>query len=314
MTEPDQNRYAIALTASLLKIAQTLALRETNTERKAKKQRVVQKKISMLREAFPEATRGVDLHGDALALVRGNWERPDALRLLVDLSFADPFAPYQLKYKDKDFAFGLQLVAVVLKLTAADIERVRETRKKAIKAHKHIAWGKIAAYGLGGLVVVGLGGWMFAPLIGGAIGTAAGLSGAAATAHGLAILGGGSLAIGGMGMAGGMWIVTGVAAAVGGGVLGGGTFLLNLGAAQAKVELVKLQMNYKLVLLENQVQRAKTQEVIRGLTAQRAAIAAELAFERELNEKNSARLKNMEETLRAVEDALGWIKDQTSAA
>jgi len=314
MTEPDQNRYAIAFTASLLKIAQTIALKETNKDRQLKKRRVVEKKLSMFREAYPEATLGVDLRGDSLAIVRGSWDRSDALRLLVDLSFADPFAPYQLKYKDKDYADGLQLVAVALKLTAADVERVRETRKRAIKAHKHIAWGKIAAYGLGGLVVVGLGGWMFAPLIGSTIGVAAGLSGAAATSHGLAILGGGSLAIGGMGMAGGMWIVTGVAAAVGGGMLGGGTLLLNLGAAQAKVELVKLQMNYKLVLLENHVQQAKTQQVIRGLAAQRDAIAAELADERKLNEKNSARLKDMEETLRAVEDALGWIKDLSDAA
>lgn len=58
-----------------------------------------------------------------------------------------------------------------------------------------------------------------APAIGGALGSLGvfgGLSGAAATSHGLALLGGGSLAVGGLGMAGGTTVVTAVGAAVGG--------------------------------------------------------------------------------------------------
>ncbi|NLH71196.1 MAG: DUF726 domain-containing protein [Brooklawnia sp.] len=58
-----------------------------------------------------------------------------------------------------------------------------------------------------------------APAIGGAIGSLGifgGLSGAAATSHGLALLGGGSIATGGLGMAGGTAVVTAVGAAVGG--------------------------------------------------------------------------------------------------
>lgn len=58
-----------------------------------------------------------------------------------------------------------------------------------------------------------------APAVGGAIGSLGmfgGLSGAAATSHGLALLGGGSLALGGLGMAGGTAVVTAVGAAVGG--------------------------------------------------------------------------------------------------
>lgn len=58
-----------------------------------------------------------------------------------------------------------------------------------------------------------------APAIGGAIGSLGvfgGYSGAAATSHGLALLGGGSLVNGGLGMAGGTAVVTAVGAAVGG--------------------------------------------------------------------------------------------------
>lgn len=61
--------------------------------------------------------------------------------------------------------------------------------------------------------------WIAAPVIGGALGASAlggGLSGAAATSHGLAMLGGGSLAAGGLGMAGGMTVLTAAGAALGG--------------------------------------------------------------------------------------------------
>lgn len=74
--------------------------------------------------------------------------------------------------------------------------------------------GVVAAAG----VVVGTGGLLLAPVIGGAIGVlVGGYSGAAATSYGLALLGGGSLAAGGLGMAGGTAVVAGL-----GGVLGGG--------------------------------------------------------------------------------------------
>ncbi len=75
---------------------------------------------------------------------------------------------------------------------------------------------------VGGAVAVGVAvplGLLAAPAIGGAIGSLGmfgGLSGAAATSHGLALLGGGSLAMGGLGMAGGTAVVTAVGAAVGG--------------------------------------------------------------------------------------------------
>lgn len=56
------------------------------------------------------------------------------------------------------------------------------------------------------------------PAIGGALGSMTGLYGAAATAHGLGLLGFGSIAAGGFGMAGGMSVVTAVGTALGGAV------------------------------------------------------------------------------------------------
>ena len=74
---------------------------------------------------------------------------------------------------------------------------------------------------LGAAAVVGGGalccvtGGLAAPAIGAAVGSAMGLSGAAATSAGLAAIGGGSLAAGGLGMAGGTAVVSGVAAGLG---------------------------------------------------------------------------------------------------
>lgn len=78
---------------------------------------------------------------------------------------------------------------------------------------------KLVAVGVAGLTAGAPLALLAAPAIGGAIGSLGvfgGFSGAAATSHGLALLGGGSLAAGGLGVAGGTTVVTAVGAAVGG--------------------------------------------------------------------------------------------------
>lgn len=74
----------------------------------------------------------------------------------------------------------------------------------------------IAAASVAGIAVVGPLAFVAAPAIGGALGAYLGLSGAAATSHGLALLGGGALAAGGYGMAGGTAVITAVGAGLGG--------------------------------------------------------------------------------------------------
>ncbi|MDQ3095173.1 MAG: TMCO4 family protein [Actinomycetota bacterium] len=73
----------------------------------------------------------------------------------------------------------------------------------------------VAAASLAGLTVVAPMALFAAPAIGGAIGAWGGLSGAAATSHGLAFLGGGALAAGGFGMTGGTIVVAAGGAAIG---------------------------------------------------------------------------------------------------
>jgi hypothetical protein len=303
----DRN-YSCVISAGTLFLAEELARLEKNAERKHKKERVLEQKRKLMFEAFPDQTTGLSLKGDVRKLIAGEWGQDDAKLFIIDLAFTNPFAPYELKFNQPDFEASLKAVALLVGLKGAVVTRILRTQKEAIKAHHHVDLGKAALWGIGGLAILGFGGWLIAPIIGTAIGTAAGLYGAAATAHGLAILGGGSLALGGAGMAGGMWLVTGIGAAAG--ILGGGgsTLLWQLGAASAKVELVKLQVSYKEVTLGNQVKFAKSQKVIESLIRERDETKTRLAEEQDLNDRNSSRIKDLEATLEAIEDTLKWMK------
>ncbi len=301
--------YTLTLSAATLFLAQGLTRLEKNTDRKRKKEKVVDLKCKKLRETFPKETLNLVLERDVYRLIEGNWLRDQVVTLIIDLAFTNPFAPYELKFKEKDFWQVLKNLGGIFHLHPSDVEQIRETQQEAFRAHRHRAWRKIALFGISGVIALGTGGFLLAPLIGTTIGMAAGLSGAAATSHGLAILGGGSLAIGGMGMAGGMWVVAGTGATIGLLSAGGVPLLLEIGAATAKIEIIKLQVRYKEVLLANQMHLAKSQEVIVSLAQQRDAIARRLDQERELNEKNAQRVQDIEEKLEVLENALKWMKE-----
>lgn len=96
---------------------------------------------------------------------------------------------------------------------AYSVEVVEAIRGAHRKNSARLARKSLSPYTTGALVLGGsaagiMAGAVLAPAVGGAIGGAMGLSGAAATSAGLAFLGGGSLASGGFGMAGGILFVT----------------------------------------------------------------------------------------------------------
>jgi hypothetical protein len=307
-----KRNYSCLISAGTLILAEELARLEDDEKRKQKKENVVERKRVMFREAFPKQTARLSLEGDAAKLLVGKWKNEDAVTFIIDLSFTNPFAPYELNFEQGDFRAALRTICPEVGLDTVVVDRILTTRKSALKAHKHMDWSKVGRWGIGGVAILGTGGWLAAPLIGTAIGAAAGLSGAASTAHGLAILGGGSLALGGAGMAGGMWAVTGMGRALG--LMGAraGTTLLQLGAASARAELVKLQVGYREVTLAGQSQVRKAQEVIKSLLQQKEEIEKRLQDERELNEKNSARIKDIEMTLRALENSTQWMQKESA--
>jgi hypothetical protein len=77
---------------------------------------------------------------------------------------------------------------------------------------------KVGGVSVGGAVVLGPLAFWVAPAIGGALGVAMGYSGAVATNVGMATLGGGALAAGGLGMAGGAVTIASAGAILGGSV------------------------------------------------------------------------------------------------
>jgi pimeloyl-ACP methyl ester carboxylesterase len=101
---------------------------------------------------------------------------------------------------------------------------------------------KVAGGMIGAAAVVAPLAFLAAPVVGAALGSSAlggGLTGAAATSHGLAMLGGGSIAAGGLGMAGGTVVVTATGTALGG-ALGATTVAAYAGADKSfRIEQVR---------------------------------------------------------------------------
>ncbi len=311
----ETSRYALALGVASWWLAINLQRGEEDPERRGKMARVCNQKLEMLLKAWPNDTKGLADLDAAESLVKGLRLNRDTKRtLLIDLLFSDPFAPYELKFSEKRLRSSLDQLAAQLGLESAAVDELASVRRDATKAHRKLSIGRIVAFGLTGVVVLGVGGWLAAPLIAGYLGAGAGLAGAAATGHGLALLGGGTLAAGGMGMAGGMIVVTGAGAVAGGVGATGGALLFQMGAAAAENELIKLQVTFKTVLLKNQAQSKKAQKVVEGLIEREREIRTLLAEERKLNDENARKIKELEEILESIEDTRGWIKKQTRAA
>jgi hypothetical protein len=230
--------------------------------------------------------------------------------LLIEIAFAAPFSPYEVKFDAGDHERALAEVAEVVGLPASRAKQIVGAIASARKAHRHIPWATIGISAVVGAVALSMGGYLAAPLIAGYLGAAAGLSGAAAVAHGLALIGGGSLAAGGAGMAGGMMLVTSAGATVGGLSLGGATALWQAGRAAAVSELVKLQVAYREVILRSHLRAVMAAEVIEKLVADREVLRRRLKEEMDLNDAGAARIKDLEEVVRGYEDTIDWLRNE----
>jgi len=104
-------------------------------------------------------------------------------------------------------------------------------------------------------------------------------------------------------MAGGTWLIVGGAVIIAG--ASGGATLLAIGPAAAKLELVKLQVTFKEVLLENPT---LAQQAIQSLRSHQKEIKETLEQERHLNEKSARRVKDVEQTLQAVIVSASWME------
>jgi hypothetical protein len=241
---------------------------------------------------------------ELIAELESNLISDDVIKYIVDLLYVKPFFPNELKFNVKDHIAGVAKIGHKLGVKTENFDNILKTMKAATKAYHKSKLLKVVLISVGGLVVLGTGGYLAAPIIAAAIGAAAGLSGAAATSFGLAFLGGGSLATGGAGMAGGLWLVTGTGGVLGLGAGAGAGIIHNMGASDLKNELIKLEITFKEVTLKNTENTAVARGYIIELTKAKEELQKALEKAKLVNDKNSQTIKSYKEKLTIVEKAI----------
>jgi hypothetical protein len=178
-------------------------------------------------------------------------------------------------------------------------------------------WLKLGIGIAPGVAVGGLTLGIAAPFIGGLVGGAMGLGGAAAVKAGLAALGGGALAAGGFGMAGGTTVLVGGGALLGG--LGTGAIAMRPGATsdrglspgQAMLSAVKIEVFLRSVVLprDPQVFRRIVQR-FETAVAEYEAVLNDLPVKEGVTTKQ---VEQHEEAVRILEKAVARIAKLTPA-
>jgi hypothetical protein len=245
-------------------------------------------------------------------LVSGIEKRNKKQLILIELFFAAPYPGTKHTPGDKLRKKFISWLASEMGLEEKDYKELLKAYKGTLNVHM----GRRTKIGIGvvaGLAIGAAGGWVVAPAIGGALGGAAGLGGAAAVSHGLALLGGGALAAGGAGMAGGIALVTAMGA-VGGGLIGlGGTALFTeSGAAQVKVDTMKLQMVLAKIVIADQKDMAKAQEIARRQEQELQALRTKLAELRKSEADNKEKIKNLKSIIKTLERSVKWTRKQSN--
>lgn len=151
--------YVLALGTASWWLASSLRDHEDSAERRRKMKRVCDKKLETLRGAWPAEVGEVSGSAGAAKLLASLQLDGDTRRtLLIDLLFSDPFAPYELKFAQKNLRRSLEELANLLGLPDGTVKGLADIRRDATKAHRELSIGRVVAFGLTGVVVVGVGG------------------------------------------------------------------------------------------------------------------------------------------------------------
>jgi len=238
-----------------------------------------------------------------LADVAMDWSPDDRWRFLVELRCSNPFYPFEFAMSgDRAKARNAALREVsrsALRLPMDSGDDVGEAWDK-IHQREHAFLRKDAlrrkavdpkswAVALGVGVTVAGAAVVAAPAIALMMPAASGLSGAAAVSAGLAQLGFGSVASGGLGMVGGMWVLGAGGAAAGTVSAATAQLLAQPGSAHlVGVEVRKLLVTYTLAQ-EGHLQDT-TEVLAKGLDRMSDEVADLVKLEESRNEKGSDRL------------------------
>ena len=90
------------------------------------------------------------------------------------MAASNPFDPYQISWDPKHELAAFAYLATVIGLPASTADDVAATFTNAAKAHKKISATKAGLYGIGAAAALGSAGFLAAPVVGAALGSAAG--------------------------------------------------------------------------------------------------------------------------------------------
>jgi len=247
---------------------------------------------------FPSPDAAARLAGDVAS-------RSRAMILLIDLMTFNPWFP-EMKWVKDARTEALRLAGEQLGgLSKDDFDSATTEFDSLMRAlrRKSIKWGRVAVASVVGLGIGAATAGFAAPVIGGVIGASLGLSGAAATSAGLAMLGGGSLAAGGFGVFGGTILVTGVGGVFAASAAGATARFSRIGSAQVVADAIKLDLLAKLVLADAQDHDQKLRRVAEGLQSRINEFSDKINL-------LSERIANLKAENRRLDDENRSLKDE----
>ena len=301
-----QDNYSFYISIATLYLLYELIECEKNEKRKNKKQRVLAQKKARLQQFFTDVSDDSLTQENIAQQLPKEFSREKATVFLIDLIYCDPFAPFDLKFKNNDLDKALLKLAGCINLSGEDVTRIQDSYQQAHRSHWHLQWKLLAFISLFGIVFLITGkGIQF--LIRQSIQGIKGGVTAFSPDYGLSGLAGGNLAVFGEEMAGGRWLITDVKKVVDDSNSGFYTppLLRLLKSSDIKQELIKLQVTFKEVLLDNQQQ---AQTIIDTLNKQQTKLEGRIEVEKNQNEKRSSRIQEVKNTHRYVEQTLKWMQ------
>jgi hypothetical protein len=282
-------------TASIV-LGRELAGLDRHADGRARKMRALTCRLCQLRRTSGGAAVPADL--SAVTVQPGLAPEP-AATLAVDLAFDDPFAPYQLHFSERAFVEALRRARAAIGLDAALVEQVLRLKGEALGAHARLfgsRW-KLAMAGVSSAAL-----FPFFPAFAGAA------AGALVTARGLAVLGGHGLAVRGLQIAGGSWLVAGAKSAASSSARAGARRIVSTAPAAAiRVEVAKCQTWLILGMGRGLWSREDVAARVEKLAELEKDVSADLVEARSLNDPGAERVRDLEAKLRAITAGREWI-------
>lgn len=124
-------------------VAATLKEREEDSDRQARMARILELKLQLLCNLDPGVERTFITPTRLFLTLAGRVEAwPETKRdaLLIEVAFASPFAPYEVRITEKQYNEALRVLATGIGLSGRRADEVVAAIASARRAHHHIEW------------------------------------------------------------------------------------------------------------------------------------------------------------------------------